>query len=242
MKPLKLISGSKPLMLAAICAVSITPWLAGGISTVFAQRSLAGHSSSDQDDDNDDDGHKTLVLRIDVANRVGYNYDTADPTLFATNPGPTPATPSKNFIPVVVISDIIAVNGEPAKGVKVDLATLINLRTMPNPALGQAIADVPLRAVITRSVWEILRPDGTPVGTLMTEGFGGGPPPPGAPADQVDSNEAIVGGTGAYLGARGQVGQIAQIPGRTASVTENPANRRVNGGGSRSYVLQILRK
>ena len=238
---MKLITGWKTLVPATMFAASIMLWPVGGTSTVSADRPLEEHWSSDHGDGGDGHG-RHVILRVDVVNRVGYQYDTADPTLFATIPGPTPSTPSRNFISAIAISDIVAVNGEPAMGVRVDEAHFINLRSTPNPALGQAIADVPLRAVTVRSIYEILGPDGTPVGTIMTEGFGDGPPPPGAPADQVSSNEAIVGGTGAFLGARGQVGQTAQqIPGRMASVRENPANRRVNGGGSRSSVFQILR-
>src|SRR5579862_8498611 len=84
--------------------------------------------------------------------------------------------------------------------------------------------------------YEILQSDGTAVGTIMTQGLNvGGPSPPGPAAGSF--NFAIVGGTGAFLGARGQTGNAAQglgsaqIPIRAASITEDPANRRVNGGG-----------
>jgi hypothetical protein len=207
----------------AVCLLAGTPWVLGQ-----SVRSSDDHS----------DG--PVILNIDTINRVGYQYDSADVTTYATLPGQTPPIPSKNFISVIVIADITAVNGEPARGVKVDQAHTINLRPLPNPALGQAVADVN-RAVITRSVWEILRPDGTVVGTIVSEGFGGGPPPPGAPSTQTASNEAIVGGTGAFLGARGQVGvRGSPPPGRVASVRENPANRRLNGGDARNYVLQLI--
>lgn len=49
----------------------------------------------------------------------------------------------------------------------------------------------------------------------------------------------ITGGTGAFLGVRGQAGHISMAP-RVASVTEDPANRRANGGGTESIVLQLL--
>src|SRR5262249_21291212 len=80
----------------------------------------------------------------------------------------------------------------------------INLRTAPTA--GQAIADV-VRNNVVDIRFEVLKSDGTPIGTIMASGMGGGPPPPGAPSGVLVGNVAIVGGTGAFLGARGQVGQ-----------------------------------
>jgi len=57
------------------------------------------------------------------------------------------------------------------------------------------------------------------------------------------SNNAVAGGTGAFLGVRGQLGG-AGVPGfasfRTASVTEDPANRRRNGGGKLRFVVHLI--
>jgi uncharacterized protein (TIGR03437 family) len=56
-------------------------------------------------------------------------------------------------------------------------------------------------------------------------------------------NFAIVGGTGAFLGVRGQWGNAVTpqtITERLASVTEDPANRRRNGGGRLKFVLQVI--
>jgi uncharacterized protein (TIGR03437 family) len=50
----------------------------------------------------------------------------------------------------------------------------------------------------------------------------------------------ITGGTGAYLGARGQAGIIDQGSPRQASIVEDPASRRIIGGASRSYVLHVI--
>ena len=53
--------------------------------------------------------------------------------------------------------------------------------------------------------FEILQSDGTSVGTIMTIGLNSGSPtPPGPPVG--GRNLAIVGGTGAFFGARGQGG------------------------------------
>src|SRR5437764_128185 len=84
-------------------------------------------------------------------------------------------------------------------------------------------------------IFEFLNSDGVLVGTLMSEGLAGaGTPPPGSPPGQSQGNNAIMGGTGAFLGARGASGQIVTpqtVAARTASITEDPANRRANGGG-----------
>jgi hypothetical protein len=94
-------------------------------------------------------------------------------------------------------------------------------------------------------VIEILQSDGTPVGTVTAFGFGGNsaPPPPGAPKSVSAFNFAVMGGTGAYLAARGQLGRGALTPGtgpRIASITEDPANRRINGGGKLAWILHLI--
>lgn len=71
-------------------------------------------------------------------------------------------------------------------------------------------------------------PDGTPIGTIFIHGLFGGAPAPGAPAVVACSNMIVTGGTGAFLGAREQSGQTGPWTPRVASVTEDPANRRVN--------------
>jgi uncharacterized protein (TIGR03437 family) len=59
-------------------------------------------------------------------------------------------------------------------------------------------------------------------------------------------NFAIIGGTGAFLGVQGQSGQnpnpqVATL--RQASITEDPANRRLNGGGGRvRWVMHLIPK
>ena len=74
----------------------------------------------------------------------------------------------------------------------------------------------------------------------MAGGFARGVPPPGATPDWQFDNMTITGGTGAFLGVRGQAGVIDLGSPRQASVTEATANRRVLGGAKRSYVLELL--
>ena len=182
---------------------------------------------------------RTTILQIDLENIVRYVEDVPG-NLFATNPNVTTAAEPKNFGSQVVIADIVAVNDEPAKGTLVNHARTINLRPAPTP--GQAIADNN-RNEIQTLVFEILNADGTPVGTIMAVGFSGGSPPPGAPSEANLSNNAIVGGTGAFLGARGYFGQVRTsqtVPARRASMAEDPANRHQNGGGKNRFVLQVI--
>jgi hypothetical protein len=113
----------------------------------------------------------------------------------------------------------------------------------PAAVPGQAIADT-TRTALRYGTFEIQKPDGTLVGTIMVVGqAGGSPPPPGAPVAQTSGNFAIIGGTGAFLGARGQYGQAPtpqSVAARLASMSEDPANRRSNGGGRVRYVLHII--
>jgi hypothetical protein len=144
------------------------------------------------------------ILEIDLENRVQYVGDISDVSKLASDPNVTTPVPSKNFLPVLIMADIVAVNGQPAMGTSVFHLRQINLRTAPNA--GEAIADV-VRNNVVEIRFEVLKSDGTPIGTIMASGLGGGAAPPGAPLGVRVGNVAIVGGTGAFLGVRGQVGQ-----------------------------------
>lgn len=185
-------------------------------------------------------------LRIDIDDYVPYNYDFFDPARFATLTDRTPAPPGVPFGQILIIGDIVAVDGNPAKGVFVlrgtnlFLTTDINVTPPGYPPAGRlAIADV-ARSHIEDVIWEILQPDGTPIGTIMASGFARGVPPPGAPAEQTLDNLTITGGTGAFFGVRGQGGLIDVGHPRQASVAEAPAERRTLGGAERSYILKLL--
>ncbi len=178
------------------------------------------------------------TLQVDVNNFVLYNYDTFDTIQFGTNPNPT-SVPMKTYNNHISIGDIVAVDGIPAKGTLLCTHTMFVLS--PNATIGsmKAIADTS-RSMMDDCSLEILASDGTAVGTIFIHGLFGGAPPPGAPASSARSNLIITGGTGAFLGARGQAGQTGPWIPRVASVTEDPANRRVNGGGIESIVLQVF--
>jgi hypothetical protein len=185
------------------------------------------------------------ILLVDVENLVQYQADTPDVSKFATNPDPTPSVNFREFSVATVLGDIVAVNGRPAKGLYASRARAIATSPSAKPGdgqFGQAFGDVQ-RAAIREEVMEILNTDGTPIGSVMTLGLSGGAPPPGAPAAQTGANFAIVGGTGAFVGVRGTSGAAQgprNTPGRAASMAEDPANRRINGGGIIRRVLTLF--
>jgi hypothetical protein len=177
-----------------------------------------------------------VILRIEYENGVRYVYDTVDIPSFARVPTPLgQAIPT--FATYVLLADIVSVNGKPAKGIFLTRQAVVNLTT--SPSAGQAIADGVRTNVVDRVV-EIQQPDGTTIGSIMTLGFDGGSPPPGAPAGTT-GNFAVNGGSGAFFGVRGQgAGGGLIVANRNASVREDPAQRRVNGGGRASLVLQLI--
>jgi len=178
------------------------------------------------------------ILEIDIENFVAFYDDVPDVSKRATDSNAIAPVLGRNFAPSALIGDIVAVNGQPAKGTFVYRTLTLNLRAAPTP--GQAIADI-VRNNVNNQVFEILKSDGAPIGSIMTVGLGVGSAPPGAPLAVTQGNNAIVGGTGAYLGARGQVGQTVQTTAaRLASMVEDPANRRTYGGGKTRFALHVI--
>lgn len=180
------------------------------------------------------------VLQIDTENHVRYLEDITDVSRFAADPNITTGTTQRNFGKFIVLGDIVAVNGQPAKGTLVFHVRSLTLRTAPNP--GEAIADV-VRGAVIDQIYEILKSDGTSIGTIMASGLGAGAAPPGAPLALTQGNNTIVGGTGAFLGARGQAGQVmtpTTVADRVASMAEDPANRRGRAGGRARFILHVI--
>jgi hypothetical protein len=178
------------------------------------------------------------ILAIDIENIVVYNQDTSDVTKWATLPEKTDPLASQNFVPIIWLADVVAVNGVPAKGTwTVRGTSLVRSTTLTS---GQAIADSGSFFFFDWIV-DLLLPDGRPVGTIMASGWGGATRPPGAASAILQANMTVTGGTGAYLGIRGQAGQGGNtIAPRNASMREDPAYRRILGGGKRRYVFQII--
>jgi len=186
------------------------------------------------------------LLDIDVENIVSYSSDVFDVSKFATDSHLTTAAPPRNFGFVMAVGDIVSVNGKPARGSLIARQQAIILNPSPSP--GQGIADV-VRTAVTEFLFDIQQADGTRVGSIHTLTGSGGSPPlglseGGSPLGAtLSSNQAVVGGTGAFVGARGQ-GASAVLPGNTgpraASITEDPARRRDLGGGKVHFVIQLF--
>ncbi len=188
-------------------------------------------------------GQATLptIITIDVENVVQYASDVSDVSRLATDPNITTAIPARNFREFLALGDIAAVNGQRARGTFTANGRGVRLATDPNA--GQGIADI-ARGNANVQTFEIQLATGHPVGSIMAAGLGAGTaPPPGSPLAVTQDNNAIFGGTGAFLGVRGQVGRAEtpqDVPARVASMTEDPANRRRNGGGRQRFVLTVI--
>jgi hypothetical protein len=154
------------------------------------------------------------VLTIDVENDVQYRGDIFDLAKIAKDPNAT-AGVTAAFLPNIVVGDIVAVNGKPAKGLWQQTASIMPFRANPTP--GQPIADLDSGGIF-QCTWEILGPNGSYIGTLV-DGAGGG------------RGHALRGGLGAYIGAVGIHVGSATVPARIASYSEDPSKRRLNGGG-----------
>lgn len=184
------------------------------------------------------------VITLDTEDNTYYVTDTADLTRYAMLPGPVMPTSGPGTAPtfarVTMIGDITTINGMPAKGTLMTSYTVANLT--PNPLPGQSIAAVSSFALFNTIDVEILLADGTPIGGITASGLGTAPAPPGAPSIAASGIASITGGTGSFLGIRGEVLQskIAPVFGRAASVTEDPSNRRINGGGTTHWVLHVI--
>lgn len=186
------------------------------------------------------------ILQIDLADHVLYFQDAVDLSKFATEPNVTPSGsvlgPVRNFIRTTGLADIVAINGQRVSG-SYSSGNVSGLFLRPAPTPGQAIANT-VRNALGMAAFEILKSDGTPIGTILALGLAGGDAPPGAPAGATGNNYVITGGTGAFLGVRGQMSVVPAQPGvaiqRNASMTEDPANRRRNGGGTWRYIAHLI--
>ena len=131
-------------------------------------------------------------------------------------------------------------NGDPVKGTWIARVQVFRMAT--TPTAGSSIGDSN-RFGIAEYQLEILQPDGTPVGSIFMQGQNFGSPIPGAPSASNGGSFAIVGGTGAFLGARGQASTAPARTGgaaRNASITEDPSARRTRAGGGQRLLLQLI--
>ncbi len=180
------------------------------------------------------------ILEIDMVNVVNYVDDLADPSKKATSPAVSPL--ASNLIWAFKMNftegDIVAVNGKPAKG---SFTLQYGTRALGSSQFtpGRAIFDLGGGCQL-QAAFNLLQEDGTPVGTLMATGTTAMGPPPGAPSSATGFNFVVVGGTGAFLGARGQTFLATAAGVRSASMIEDPAYRRINGGGTQRFVIHVI--
>lgn len=183
-------------------------------------------------------GPSPVILEVDLDNYVQYWNDLPDPTKLVTEASQT-ATSPKTFMQNVQVADIVAVNGQPARGTYVARTQFMNYRPAPTP--GQNIADITRAGGPSSEAYEILQPDGTPIGTIMGQALVNGTAPPGSPTAMTLTNGVVLGGTGAFLGVRGQCGiETVTTNPRNASQTEDPSLRRVYGGGKMRMILYLF--
>jgi hypothetical protein len=176
------------------------------------------------------------VITIDVENYVEYLEDTADPLKRGSDPNLTTVRVLPNtFVESDHLADIVAINGQAAKGLAFTSARVIGSTTSSTP--GRPIADVTTSTF--RSIYfQMMSADGAYIGTIYCSGPHG-QPPPGSPIGGVVGEYAIVGGTGVFQGVRGQVGLVNTTAGRLASSSEDPSRRRINGGGKKRFILSV---
>lgn len=181
-----------------------------------------------------------VILEVQTENQVIYVDDNPGPAQVGRNPGPVPvnvATTPVVHANSITVGDIVAINGNPVRGVVTGRGYGLGFNPAPPP--GQAIADV-IRAGFWQVAFEFLTADGGQIGSIFVMGFQAGAPAPGSPPGSTAGNLAIIGGTGAFIGAKGTFNQAALIippAQRPASIAEDPSRRRINGGSGRNRVL-----
>src|SRR5947207_15509273 len=73
------------------------------------------------------------ILTVDLASYVEYQADIYDASKYGTNPNKTPsAGPGVFFGVATVIADIVAVNGQPAKGIYVGRSRIVDASPTPH--------------------------------------------------------------------------------------------------------------
>jgi hypothetical protein len=182
-----------------------------------------------------------VTFTVDFDNYVFYVDDTGDSTKNATVQSRMPALPA-DFIPAfkkeVIIGDLVRMGENRVSGTFLSQGILVAGSSAPQPVPGRPIADFP-RNRMHQFVIEVLTPERAQVGVLFGVQMGAGGSPPGVPRGS--GIWTITGGSGAYLGAYGQATNIQQTNTRLTSLREDPAFRRVNGGGQQRLEVHLKR-
>jgi len=167
-----------------------------------------------------------VILTIDTENAVLYRGLVFDASKLAKDPGPTTSV-NTTFGPSIVIGDIVAVNGKPAKGIwQYTVSFTTPYKRIPQP--GQPIADVDSTATLF-CTWQIYATDGTYLGMIRDSGTGA----------TGQGGHAVVGALANLFGAIGTHTMNFTVPSREATTAEDPANRRNLGGGKMTAVFYL---
>ncbi len=170
------------------------------------------------------------LLQVEVTDQTIYTFDGAPLSQLATLAAKQPALTQKTFAAMLGIGDIASVNGTEMKGTVFE--SIMSVLSTSTLKPGWAIADVQRTGLYDWTL-DFQTPDGTEMGTVRVSGMGGGPPPPGAPTGIDHAAYMVVGGTGIFAGVHGYYAanpDTVKKP-RVTSAVEDPAYRRVNGGG-----------
>ena len=147
-----------------------------------------------------------------------------------------PKSPFYNMFPLVVVGDIVGINGDPTvTGLYLSKNLVTISSSVPATAAptstpisaGQMVSDAPIVG-FRHDIFKILYPDTLPtpppynapverllsplppvtmeLGSITAAGVSGQPVPPGGPLEIQGGDWAITGGTGAFLGVTGQMG------------------------------------
>src|SRR5690349_7211247 len=73
------------------------------------------------------------ILKIGTENFTIYLNDETDFAKLATNAEQTRAKPYTNFATLIILADIVAVNGKPARGLHHCRGLHVNMSLNPNP-------------------------------------------------------------------------------------------------------------
>lgn len=180
------------------------------------------------------------ILQVQAENMVTYYDDTSDVSKWGTLPGPVPLPASftnPSFKWRITLGDLVSVNGQPIKGNFVSVTRALVATTEMTP--GRVLMDLALGCPFEQ-IHTFMLPDGTVIGAIAAVGANTVGRPPGAPSTALAGTGVVVGGSGAFLGIRGQAGLTGGTGARNASITEDPAYRRLNGGGKMSWFFQIV--
>ena len=167
-------------------------------------------------------GQATSELKISVQlDKLAWYWEDGDPNNFGTvaqSLTPLPTGTIKPMMRNAIIADVVAVNGKPARGAYVSHGL----------ALRTANSDFP-RNHAHYFVLDIQTPEGAQVGDLFGTFLSAGAAAPGAPAG--GGHWAVYGGSGAYLGVRGQGSNAGGSNYHTTLMKEDTAARRANSNG-----------